>query len=176
MTPQTTTPVTLVLTSRSAVKIAAVEQALADLGWNKVAIIALKAASGVNEQPLGEETLRGADNRIRSAKQTYPDADIFVSIENGLFLEGDDYVDRAVVVVEDAKGQRLVTYSEGVVFPTVYVLEAQRRGFATTTVGQVMAEYGVVEHHDDPHLTLAKKSRTAFLVETTRTALQQVLV
>ena|SRR6185436_14817521 len=161
---------TLVLTSCSAVKIAALDEAIRQLGWD-AEIVAVKSPSGVNEQPLGDETERGALNRIRSARQAHPGADTYVSIENGLFEEGGEYVDRAVVVAERADGRRAMARSGGVVFPYVFVEETRRRGFATTTVGQVLADRGIVSRHDDPHLSLCGKSRALFLLDATIVAL-----
>jgi len=161
---------TLVLTSCSAVKIAALNEAIRQLGWD-AEIVAVKSPSGVNEQPLGDETECGALNRIRSARQARPGADLYVSIENGLFEEGGEHVDRAVVAAERADGRRAMARSAGVVFPRIYVEEARRRGFQMTTVGQVLADRGIVTRHDDPHLTLCGKSRAIFLVEATIVAL-----
>lgn len=150
----------IVLASTSALKIEACRRAFP--GFE---IVPLKVPSGVNEQPIGDETLRGAVNRIDAARAAAPSADYYMAIENGLFQEGSAYVDRAVVMVESAEGIRCCTTSDGVAFPTEYVDEARRRGFDKWTVGRVMEEKGVVQKHDDPHKCLSGRSRVEYLDE-----------
>lgn len=151
----------IVLASTSAVKVEACSRAFGP----SVEIVTVKAPSGVNEQPLNEETLRGAKNRLAYARREVPDADYYVSIENGVFDEGSAYVDRAVVTVENAAGEERVTYSDGVVFPDEDVEEARRRGLDKWTVGRVMEEKGHVKKHDDLHLCLSGRSRVSYLDE-----------
>ena len=155
------------LTSTSAVKIEACRSAFSHLGELK--IIPVKVQSGVPEQPIGQETLTGAYNRIGAAEHAVPNADLYVSIENGVFPEGGRYVDRAVVVLK-SPSKTEVAYSDGVEFPTASVDEARKRGFDKWTVGKVMQELGVVSKHDDPHLDLAGKSRSSYLTETVQQA------
>lgn len=145
----------IVLASTSAIKIAACQQA-----FPGAEIVPVKVPSGVNEQPMDLETLQGAHNRLAAAREVVPDADFYVAIENGVFDEGSAYVDRALVVVEHREGLRYNTTSEGVVFPDAAVDEARRRGLETWTVGKVMQEMGIVEKHDDPHLSPSGRSRS----------------
>ena len=156
---------TIVLASTSALKIEACRRA-----FPGDTIIPVKSSSGINEQPLGDETLQGARNRLRHAREQFPDASYFVSIENGIFEEDARYVDRAVVTVESAAGQVQVTLSDGVEFPGASVEEARSRGFETWTVGRVMQEQGVVKQHDDPHLDLSGRSRVEYIDEAVRRA------
>jgi non-canonical (house-cleaning) NTP pyrophosphatase len=156
----------IVLASTSAVKLAACRAAFGDAAE----IVTVKAASGVNEQPVGGETLTGAFNRISAAKAAIPGADLYVSIENGIFEEEGRYIDRPVVTVSTAKGAPQVTYGEGVEFPKDSVEEAGRRGFGIWTVGKVMQEQGLVRQHDDPHLDLSGKSRAVYLADAVKAA------
>lgn len=151
----------IVCASTSAVKLNACKKAFAN--WADADIQTVKAASGVPEQPLGLQTLTGAFNRIVAAKKAIPDADVYISIENGVFEENGTYVDRAIVVMCTRDGIAHVSQSEGVKFPTESVLEARERGFDVWTVGKVMAEQGIVKQHDDPHLCLSGKSRTTYI-------------
>ena len=111
-----------------------------------------------------------ARNRLDHAKKLSPGADYYVSIENGLFEEKGLYIDRAVVTVMDGKDRVKTMYSDGVEFPKDSVEETRRRGFDKWTVGKVMQEQGVVREHNDPHLTLSKKSRAAYIDETVQKA------
>lgn len=158
----------VVLASQSGVKAFACREVFADVAG--LQLVCVKAASSVNEQPVGDETLRGAFNRIANARVIRPDGDVYIAIENGLFEENGQYVDRAVVVLETADSMRHIVTGDGVAFPRECVEAARARGFDRVTAGQVMQERGLVQKHDDPHLDLAGKSRAVFLVDTLRAA------
>ncbi len=156
----------VVLASTSAVKLEACRAAFG----LEAEIITVKAPSGVNEQPLNDETLTGAFNRIAAAKQLAPGADVYVSIENGIFEEEGRYIDRPVIVVARGACENHITYGEGVEFPKGSVEETRRRGFDTCTVGRVMQEQGLVRQHDDPHRDLGGKSRAEYITAAMRKA------
>jgi inosine/xanthosine triphosphatase len=151
----------IVLASTSAIKVAACQKAFSSVADCEIRTV--KADSGVNEQPMNGETLRGAFNRLNNAKQMMPAADYYISIENGIFEEKGQYIDRAVVSVMDKQGVIKTAYSDGVEFPKEWVEETGKRGFEQWTVGKVMEENGIVAKHDDPHLTLSGKSRVDYL-------------
>lgn len=67
-----------------------VKCAAARIGFEKMfpgesfEVLQAKVPSLVSDQPMGnEETLAGAQNRARAARETYPDADFWVGIEGG---------------------------------------------------------------------------------------------
>jgi non-canonical (house-cleaning) NTP pyrophosphatase len=151
----------IVLASTSAVKIDACRKAFGAAAD----ITGVKVPSCVNEQPMDTETLQGAFNRIAAARAAMPGADVYVSIENGIFEENGKYIDRPVIAVAKGAGAPEVTYGDGVEFPAASVEETRKRGFDTWTVGKVMQEQGIVAQHDDPHLTLSGKSRADYLAE-----------
>ena len=158
----------IVLASTSPVKVNACKKAFADIAGAE--IIPVKAASGVAEQPLNDETLTGAFNRIRAVQRQITDADLYVSIENGLFEENGSFIDRAVVVIA-AKGRPpAIAFSEGVEFPKASVEETRKRGFDKWTAGKVMQEQGIIRQHDDPHADLGGKSRAAYIDDAMRAA------
>jgi inosine/xanthosine triphosphatase len=158
----------IVLASTSAVKIEACKKAFSD--FSDVNIVTAKVSSHVREQPLNEETLTGAFNRISAARRAVPDADLYISIESGLFEEKGTYVDRAIVIIAEKEGQKYTVRGEGVEFPGPSVEEARKRGFDQWTVGRVMQEQGIVRQHDDPHLDLSGKSRAEYINEAMRRA------
>lgn len=158
----------IVLASTSAVKVNACKKAFA--GIADAEIVTIKASSGIADQPVGDETLQGALNRIAFARASVPDADLYVSIENGIFEERGGYVDRAVVVIAKENETPSVTKSDGVTFPRESVEEARKRGFDTWTVGKIMEEQGIVTQHDDPHKDLSGRSRIAYIDDAMREA------
>ena len=62
-----------------------------------------------------------------------------IGVENGIVQVGDKWVDLAVVVVLDSKGESHISTSTGVVFDSKYVEAAKQKGFEKVTVGSVMA-------------------------------------
>ena len=63
------------------------------------------AESGVSDQPFGdEETLRGAQNRVASARAMQPDADYWVGLEGGIEKKGADMIAFAWMVIEAKDG------------------------------------------------------------------------
>lgn len=141
-------------------------------------VVAVKAASGVAEQPFDDETITGAHNRAQNTAQytaqLVPDADITFAIESGIFSVGDRYFDKAIVVARLKSGEFIEAQSDAVEFPQDAVQETIRRGVAVWTCGKVMAEWGRVEKHDDPHLSLTGKSRATFISEAALRVLQKL--
>lgn len=157
----------IALGSTSPIKLAALTTVAK--GFNQQAeIVAVPARSGVNEQPAGyDETYKGALNRAQAAFEAVPDADFAIGIESGLFPHGVSFADCAVAVALVPGKRALKAYaarSAPLGFPAECVRAARKAGFATTTVGQVMAAAGLIKQADDPHQTLAGISRETFLV------------
>jgi len=151
----------IVLASTSAVKMDACREAFASKAG--VEIVGVKVPSGVAEQPFDGETVKGAMNRIDAARKLEPDADAWISIENGIFTDAGAFDDRAVVAVMDKTGTAVSATSDGVAFDAKAVSEARARGFDQWTVGKVMAEWGLVAKHDDPHLSLSGIPRATYI-------------
>lgn len=160
----------VVVGTTSALKIAAVQAVFKD-----AEVLGVKTNSGVPEQPLEEEIEKGARHRLWFVKDWFPEADIYIGIENGIFYENGNYVDKAIVIIENSNGQEQVACSSGLIVPEESFFKAKTQGFDKTTVGQVMFEDGLVNKKDDPHADPGdKKSRSFFLTETIAQALQQL--
>ncbi len=163
----------ITLGSTSQIKTKAVEAACTALGL----ITSIKTAavdSKVSTQPVGqEETARGARNRAHGA-QDHAKGSYGIGIENGIRWNGNNWEDFAVVIVCAPDGTEVLCESAAVILPTDVVEAARARGFATTTVGQVLAEwYG--SDPNDPHtlLTNGTHSRLSLLTDTLINALNQ---
>lgn len=64
-------------------------------------VIGCSTTSGVGEQPVNEQTLLGAKNRIADVSNRVDGLDRIISIENGIFQEDGRWLDKAVVVIYD---------------------------------------------------------------------------
>lgn len=170
----------VLVASGSAIKVAAVRQALADVIDNKehsdsIVVSGVKAPSMVSEQPVGHhETRIGARNRAAAALRGAAESDnpqLVVSIENGIINIGEDtWFDVAWVVVQDVSLEPMISIelpSVGLALDSVWVAAAiegkteSERG----TVGALLAEKtGCVG--TDPHsmLTLGAFPRESQLV------------
>jgi non-canonical (house-cleaning) NTP pyrophosphatase len=158
------------ITSENKLKINAVEKAYSD---RSIEIKGYSTDSGVGEQPVNEQTLKGARNRIADLEKRVHNLGLIFSIENGIFYENGKWVDRAVVLVKDTRDEKeYVAYSEGVVFPEEFVKRAKEIGFDKITVGKVMADADYVKDAKDPHLSISGISRQKYL----ETAISRVVV
>jgi len=63
--------------------------------FKDVKIIGIDVDSGVSDQPFGEETIRGAVNRVKelARKHEAEGADYFVGLESGIFEQGGGFFD-----------------------------------------------------------------------------------
>lgn len=155
----------IVLGSTSQGKMLAATNAMLALGFNHFSLHTHSVPSGVPAQPRDSQTRDGALNRARGARLK-EDGAWGLGIENGLFFEGGEWRDAAVIVLTAPDGQFYEVRSESLAFPADLVAEAERRGFDRVTVGEVMAErYG--GSSTDPHafLTGGAKPRIKYLEE-----------
>ncbi len=173
---------TFVLASQSAVKVGAFMEALIATRID-AELMSVKASSGIDEQPLGHDvTLLGARQRAKHAAELVLTGDVYFAIENGIFREGTQFVDRAVVLLRAADGREWVELSQGVCIPPEYVAKSVASNL-TITASTFMAQEGVVRQHDDPHQDLdliempgLRKSRLVILRETIIRGLESVKI
>lgn len=155
----------IAVTSKNPVKINAVKNVYKTLGIG-VEVVGYKTNSGIDEQPVNESTYQGAINRRKDLVERIKDLDIIISIENGIFEENKEWVDRAVVVYYNNRtNKEYVSVSGGVIFPKQYVDEARKLGFDKHTVGSVIRNSGIIKTNIDEHSYLSGKSRQNYLEE-----------
>ncbi|KAJ4865129.1 hypothetical protein T069G_01659 [Trichoderma breve] len=102
MTDQAATRVTrVIVASRNNVKISAAREAFGGMFPSaEFSFTGLNVPSGVADQPMTDaETLQGARNRARNARDAEPQADYWVGIEGGVDDSGDAMETFAWVVV-----------------------------------------------------------------------------
>jgi non-canonical (house-cleaning) NTP pyrophosphatase len=162
------------VTSKNKLKVEAVEKAYSAAGI-AAEVIGYSADSKVGEQPVGEQTLEGARNRISDLNSRVNGLDRIISIENGIFRQDGQWLDIAVAVMYEPKtGEEHIEHSDAIVFPDEYVERARQLGFDTTTVGKVMADAGYISDQKDPHLSIAGVSRQVYLEQTVRNLVERV--
>lgn len=68
--------------------------------FDDVTVESREVESGVSDQPMSDaETLKGARNRARNAKQVYPKADFWVGIEGGVDRNDEELTAFAWIVI-----------------------------------------------------------------------------
>ena len=164
----------IVITSQSPIKVDAVKSVFKDF-YEDVEYVCLKVASNVPEQPCNDQTLAGAVNRVNNAKKIEPHADLYVSVESGLFEQSGDHYDHAIAYIITKDGIEGTSMSAGVRMPEYYVSEARTRGFSTTTPGMIMMEDHFIKHDGDPHIELVGTKRQVFVEEALRGALTNLM-
>ncbi|HCQ31407.1 TPA: hypothetical protein DIU27_03445 [Candidatus Collierbacteria bacterium] len=165
-------PPDIVVASGSEIKVNAVKEALRFLfPGREFRFRAISVSSEINEQPVGNETITGAENRLKNAEAKWtdeaPKSALFISIENGLFEEkirGDTrWVDKAVVVIKLPDGRMASFVSGGVIFPKEAVEATSAKsnaGFKSNIVGTTLVEMGFVKNKQDPQSDLTRGAFT----------------
>ena len=173
----------ILLASTSQHKLSAVQKAFEKIyPQEKIKIKTVKAASNINEQPVGySEIFQGAANRIKNAKSATQkeSLDFIVGIENGIIpvktAQGKRWFDVAGVIIENKEGQQSLALSAGVEFPSDLVEKARKMGFTTTTVGSLIAKEAGGDATDPHHLlTKGLVTRSFLLEEAIKIALGQL--
>lgn len=161
-----TKPYKIAVASNSVIKIQACKDAFTKAAMSNVSNIEIKGydiASSVSAQPVGDETIAGATNRLLALKKQVHDADIYVSIENGLFMSNGIWFDIPIIAVSTSYCPLTVIFGNGMALAPKIVREAKDKGFDTTTIGMVLHEWGHVDDPQDPHKCLAGKSRAKYI-------------
>ena len=105
--------------------------------FDNVEIEGIPVSSNVGDQPIDEEILQGAKNRVKNlkeyAKNNNIEADFYISSEAGITNLLGEWIDINAVVVEDSKGFQSVGTSQGFPIPEKYIDEIK-----ATELGKVM--------------------------------------
>lgn len=91
-----------------------------------------RSDSGVPEQPLDEQVIKGAENRISSLKQLIKatEYDYLISCEGGIINLYDNWFNVHIVIIEDKEGNRSTGISQGYPIPEKNIQEIQEQGLA----------------------------------------------
>ena len=105
--------------------------------FDKVEIEGIPVDSNVGDQPVNEEILQGAKNRVKNLKKyainNNMEADFYISSEAGITNLLGEWIDINIVVIEDSKGFQSMGTSQGFQIPDKYIDEIKE-----TELGKVM--------------------------------------
>ena len=105
--------------------------------FDNVEIEGIPVSSNVGDQPINEEILQGAKNRVKNLKEyarnNNIEADFYVSSEAGITNLLGEWIDINAVVIEDSKGFQSIGTSQGFPIPEKYIEEIKK-----TELGKVM--------------------------------------
>ena len=105
--------------------------------FENVEIKGVPVSSNVGDQPINEEILQGAKNRVKNLKEyainNEIEADFYISSEAGITNLLGEWIDINAVVIEDSKGFQSVGISQGFPIPDKYIDEIKE-----TELGKVM--------------------------------------
>lgn len=105
--------------------------------FGNVEIEGIPVSSNVGDQPINEEIIQGAKNRVKNLKEYATnnnlEADFYVSSEAGITNLLGEWIDINAVVIEDSKEFQSVGTSQGFPIPGKYIDEIKE-----TELGKVM--------------------------------------
>lgn len=105
--------------------------------FDNVEIEGVPVSSEVGNQPINEEILIGAKNRVKNLKEyaikNNIEVDFYISSEAGITNLLGEWIDINAVVIEDSKGFQSVGTSQGFPIPNKYIDEIKQ-----TELGKVM--------------------------------------
>lgn len=162
--------ITVVVGSRNPVKVNAAEATFRKaFPQAEIEVQGVDARSDVNEQPMSAaETLLGAQNRVKHARYTYPEADFYVAFEGGVDEFSYGVAAFAYVVVASGKTTSVGRTAD---------LPLPRRFFEALQQGQELGD--VMDAHFKTHNIKQKGGAIGSLTnhhETRQSTYQQALM
>lgn len=105
--------------------------------FDNIEIEGIPVSSNVGDQPINEEILQGAKNRVKNLREYVMknniQADFYISSEAGITNLLGEWIDINAVVIEDSKGFQSIGTSQGFPIPDKYIDEIKE-----TELGKVM--------------------------------------
>lgn len=105
--------------------------------FENVEVVGIPVSSNVGNQPINEEIIRGAKNRVKNLREYAIEnqikADFYVSSEAGITNLLGEWIDINAVVIENSKGYQSIGTSQGFPIPDKYINEIKE-----TELGKVM--------------------------------------
>lgn len=105
--------------------------------FENIEIEGIAVSSDVGDQPVNEEILQGAKNRVKNlrkyAEENNIEADYYISSEAGITNQLGEWIDFNCAVIENNEGFQSVGVSQGFQIPNKYVDE-----IIETELGKIM--------------------------------------
>ena len=145
--------------------------------FDNIEIEGISVESEVGNQPVNEEILQGAKNRIKNLKK-YANtnnikADFYIASEAGITNLLGEWIDINAVIIEDSKGFQSIGTSQGFPIPDKYIEEIKQ-----TELGKVMDRLfsgkelgkgkGGISFLTKDEITRIDLTRNAFIMALTR--------
>lgn len=145
--------------------------------FDNIEIEGISVESNVGAQPVNEEILQGAKNRIKNLKK-YANtnnikADFYIASEAGITNLLGEWIDINAVIIEDSKGFQSIGTSQGFPIPDKYIEEIKQ-----TELGKVMDRLfsgkelgkgkGGISFLTKDEITRIDLTRNAFIMALTR--------
>lgn len=145
--------------------------------FDNIDIEGIAVESNVGAQPVNEEILQGAKNRIKNLKKYANNnnikADFYIASEAGITNLLGEWIDINAVVIEDSKGFQSIGTSQGFPIPDKYIEEIKQ-----TELGKVMDRLfsgkelgkgkGGISFLTKDEITRIDLTRNAFIMALTR--------
>ena len=157
-------------------KIEGAKQAIGKF-YKDYTIEGIPVESDVSEQPIGEETLEGARNRVANlkkyTKENGIEADLYMAIESGMINQMGIWMNTSIAIIQDNKGKESVSMAAGYPIPDEYVDEIKNtntqelmdRLFKTHKVGQGKGGIGCLTHGEISRIDLTREAFILALVK-----------
>ncbi|MDX1700075.1 MAG: inosine/xanthosine triphosphatase [Melioribacteraceae bacterium] len=129
--------------SKNPVKLKAVEETFA-MYFNSVEVLGIKVESNVSDQPINDETFKGAENRARSLatlnEEQKLNADFFVGIEGGISSIYDNWFAFGAMCVMDKDGKKTFGTSAHFELPEIVTNELLKGRELGHVMDEIMRE------------------------------------
>lgn len=145
--------------------------------FENIEIVGVSVDSEVGDEPLNEQIMEGAKNRVKNVKkyaeENKIDADFYVASEAGLSNAFGDWMDFNFAVVENKAGEQNIGSSAGFKIPEKYVKEViekdlsviMNRIFQATNLSQEDGGIGKLTHGEISRIDLTKQAFIMALIK-----------
>ena len=140
-------------------------------------VIGVAVESEVSEQPISEETLLGAQNRVQNlityAKENNIDADLFMAIESGLCNIYGNWHIVNFAVIKDKNGIQSIGTSAGFPVPNKYIKRIKTEGLGAVIdsllqTSDIRSSVGGISYLTHEQITRIDLTKDAFTMALTK--------
>ncbi len=145
--------------------------------FENIEIEGISVNSNVGDQPINQEIMQGAKNRVKNlkkwAQENKIDADFYIASEAGITNLLGEWMDFNIAVIEKSDGEQSVGSSSGFLIPEKYVDEiihtelgkVMDRLFKTNGLNKQNGGIGELTHHEISRVDLTKQAFIMALIK-----------